>query len=61
MKGIIKIILPIFNAYICMFGVVGTYVFLGGTLSDEVNFLFIPILLLTIYGAYIGFKATENL
>lgn len=59
MKNLVKILLPIFNAYICLFGFVGIYTYAGGKISDEVGLLFFPIIAFMVYGAYIGYKAVK--
>ena len=59
-KSIIEIAIPIFNAYICVFGIIGIYTSSGGKMSDRVGFMCIPILIAMIYGAYIGYMAVEN-
>ena len=59
-KSIIEIVIPIFNAYICVFGIIGIYTTYGGKMTDTVGFMCIPILVAMVYGAYIGYKAVEN-
>ena len=59
-KQALEIIIPIFNAYLCMFGILGIYIFSGGKLEDRLGFLIIPLIVALIYGAYVGYKAIEN-
>lgn len=61
MIKIIKVELPIFNAYMCLFGFIGMYIYCGGELTDKVQFLIIPMITSIIYGAYIGDRAARNL
>ena len=60
-KNLVKIVFPVFNAYVCMFGFIGIYAYSGGKLSDKLGWLFVPIIISMVYGAYIGHKAIENL
>lgn len=60
-KGFVKIVFPIFNAYICLFGFLGIYMYAGGSMRDKVGFLFFPIIVSFSYGAYIGHRAIKYL
>jgi hypothetical protein len=60
-NNVVKIAFPIFNAYICLFGFLGIYTYAGGSIRDKVGFLFFPIVISMIYGAYIGFRAAKDL
>ena len=60
-KSIAKIVIPIFNAYICLFAMLGIFLYVGGTMKNEVGLMIIPFFIAMIYGAYIGYRATKDI